>query len=159
MPFCPNCGKEVSEDMEFCPECGQRLKQGFTLEERNKYIEEFKASVEGGKPPKKTEITLRVFPIDVRGIWIYHYYDMYFTNKRIVANAVGQGENARATTMATSVFPLPVLLERMYEKKGPFSDAEQILKADKKNFAWDYKAILFRLNLRGKPAGGEALQP
>ncbi len=25
MAFCPNCGKEVSEDMEFCPKCGNRL--------------------------------------------------------------------------------------------------------------------------------------
>jgi len=25
MPFCPNCGKEVSEDITFCPGCGQRL--------------------------------------------------------------------------------------------------------------------------------------
>jgi len=25
MPFCPNCGKEVSEGVKFCPECGQRL--------------------------------------------------------------------------------------------------------------------------------------
>jgi hypothetical protein len=32
MPFCPNCGKEVSEDITFCPECGQRLKVGVTAE-------------------------------------------------------------------------------------------------------------------------------
>ena len=25
MSFCPNCGKEVSEDTKFCPECGQRI--------------------------------------------------------------------------------------------------------------------------------------
>lgn len=25
MPFCPSCGKEVSEDTKFCPECGQRI--------------------------------------------------------------------------------------------------------------------------------------
>ena len=25
MPFCPNCGKEVSEDTKFCPKCGNRL--------------------------------------------------------------------------------------------------------------------------------------
>ncbi|MBA7503107.1 hypothetical protein ES706_01714 [subsurface metagenome] len=25
MPFCPNCGKEVSEDAKFCPKCGKRL--------------------------------------------------------------------------------------------------------------------------------------
>ena len=24
MPFCPNCGKEVSKDTKFCPECGKR---------------------------------------------------------------------------------------------------------------------------------------
>jgi len=28
MPFCPRCGKEVSEDAKFCPQCGQRLKVG-----------------------------------------------------------------------------------------------------------------------------------
>ena len=32
MPFCPKCGKEVSEDITFCPECGQRLKVGVTPE-------------------------------------------------------------------------------------------------------------------------------
>ena len=25
MSFCPNCGKEVSEDTKFCPKCGKRL--------------------------------------------------------------------------------------------------------------------------------------
>jgi len=28
MPFCPKCGKEVSEDARFCPQCGQNLKVG-----------------------------------------------------------------------------------------------------------------------------------
>ncbi len=32
MPFCPNCGKEVSEDAKFCPQCGQNLKVGVTPE-------------------------------------------------------------------------------------------------------------------------------
>jgi len=26
MPFCPNCGKEVSSDSAFCPSCGSNLK-------------------------------------------------------------------------------------------------------------------------------------
>jgi len=25
LPFCPNCGKEVSEDTKFCPQCGRQL--------------------------------------------------------------------------------------------------------------------------------------
>jgi len=32
MPFCPKCGKEVSEDAKFCPQCGQNLKVGVTPE-------------------------------------------------------------------------------------------------------------------------------
>jgi len=28
MPFCPNCGKEVSMDSVFCPSCGSELKGG-----------------------------------------------------------------------------------------------------------------------------------
>jgi len=32
MPFCPKCGKEVSEDVKFCPQCGQGLKVGVTPE-------------------------------------------------------------------------------------------------------------------------------
>jgi hypothetical protein len=32
MPFCPKCGKEVSEGFTFCPECGQRLKVGVAAE-------------------------------------------------------------------------------------------------------------------------------
>jgi len=26
MPFCPKCGKEVSDEIKFCPQCGQNLK-------------------------------------------------------------------------------------------------------------------------------------
>jgi len=33
MPFCPNCGKEVSEGVKFCPDCGQRLKTVLTTAE------------------------------------------------------------------------------------------------------------------------------
>ena len=25
MPYCPECGKEVTEDSEFCPHCGAEL--------------------------------------------------------------------------------------------------------------------------------------
>ena len=25
MPFCPNCGNEVSQNDKFCPQCGNRL--------------------------------------------------------------------------------------------------------------------------------------
>jgi hypothetical protein len=32
MPFCPKCGKEVSEDIKFCPQCGQNLKVGIAPE-------------------------------------------------------------------------------------------------------------------------------
>ena len=28
MPFCPNCGTEVSEDTRFCPQCGRPLAIG-----------------------------------------------------------------------------------------------------------------------------------
>ena len=34
MPFCSNCGKEVSEGVKFCPECGEGLKEGFTSDKR-----------------------------------------------------------------------------------------------------------------------------
>ena len=48
MPFCSHCGKELNEDAAFCPGCGQRL-MGFTPEERQKYIDELKASIEEEK--------------------------------------------------------------------------------------------------------------
>jgi len=32
MAFCPNCGKEVSEDTTFCPQCGRNLKVEVTPE-------------------------------------------------------------------------------------------------------------------------------
>jgi len=34
MPFCPNCGKEISEDMTFCPECGRQLAIGQEVKEK-----------------------------------------------------------------------------------------------------------------------------
>ena len=32
MPFCPNCGKEISRNVKFCPSCGRQLVAG--LEEK-----------------------------------------------------------------------------------------------------------------------------
>jgi hypothetical protein len=32
MPFCPKCGREVSEDTRFCPQCGQDLKVSVSAE-------------------------------------------------------------------------------------------------------------------------------
>jgi hypothetical protein len=32
MPFCPKCGKEVSDDASFCPQCGHNLKLGLAPE-------------------------------------------------------------------------------------------------------------------------------
>ena len=34
MPFCSNCGKEVSEGSNFCSNCDQGLKKGFTSDKR-----------------------------------------------------------------------------------------------------------------------------
>ena len=44
--FCPDCGKGVREGVRFCLGCWQRLRKGFTLEEREGYIEELEASHE-----------------------------------------------------------------------------------------------------------------
>jgi len=33
MPYCPNCGNEVTDEMLFCPQCGNKLatsRAGFT---------------------------------------------------------------------------------------------------------------------------------
>jgi hypothetical protein len=38
MPFCPHCGKEVSEDTGFCPECGRPLALDDLGRVDNKYI-------------------------------------------------------------------------------------------------------------------------
>ncbi|MFC1926848.1 hypothetical protein ACFLWV_03765, partial [Chloroflexota bacterium] len=38
-----------------------------------------------------------VFPIDVGGTFFSHYWDMYFTDKRIVTNFVGRGVFPRST--------------------------------------------------------------
>jgi hypothetical protein len=61
MPFCPHCGKEVSEGIKFCPECGERLKKEFTPEEKAQYIQELEASDKEEKPterPKRTKSQL-----------------------------------------------------------------------------------------------------
>lgn len=57
MPFCANCGTEVSEGIKFCPECGERLKKEFTPEEKEKYIQELEASVKKEKPAEKAKTT------------------------------------------------------------------------------------------------------
>jgi len=67
MPFCPKCGKEVSEGIKFCPECGERLKEGFTSEEREKYIQELEASVEEEKPAKKAKTTKKQLRVGIVG--------------------------------------------------------------------------------------------
>lgn len=36
MPFCPNCGTEVSEDTQFCPECGRPLAIGQAVKGKSK---------------------------------------------------------------------------------------------------------------------------
>lgn len=55
MAVCPNCGKEVSDDVSFCPNCGERLKK-FTAEERQKYIRELDASAKE-KPVNQRRLT------------------------------------------------------------------------------------------------------
>ncbi len=57
MPFCPHCGKEVSEGIKFCPECGERLKKEFTPEEKEKYVQELEASAKEEKPAEKPKRT------------------------------------------------------------------------------------------------------
>jgi len=36
MPFCANCGNEVSEDVSFCTDCGNRLKIGSKSETQSR---------------------------------------------------------------------------------------------------------------------------
>ena len=36
MPFCPNCGKELSEDTRFCPECGRPVAAGPVVKRERK---------------------------------------------------------------------------------------------------------------------------
>jgi hypothetical protein len=66
MPFCPNCGKEVSEGVAFCTNCGQGLKKGFTPEERQQYIEELKASTGEQKRIEGARLAKRKYAIDDR---------------------------------------------------------------------------------------------
>ena len=102
------------------------------------------------------ERILGVFPIDVRG-WVYDFYDMYFTDKRIIANLVGHGGYARARGKIGTLFSWGGVLEygiirplAKRKEKGPFLDAEQILKVDKNNFAWDYQNDIRSIKFRKK---------
>ena len=51
MPFCPNCGKEVSKDTKFCPECGKPLTE--TRGEQTATSALYK-EVSGGQQGKRT---------------------------------------------------------------------------------------------------------
>jgi len=37
MPFCANCGKEISKDTKFCPESGRQLTIGQDVTEKATY--------------------------------------------------------------------------------------------------------------------------
>jgi type II secretory pathway pseudopilin PulG len=51
MPLCINCGKkEVKEGVWFCPDCSGRLEKRFTREERQKHIQEPRASTRERRP-------------------------------------------------------------------------------------------------------------
>jgi len=101
-----------------------------------------------------------VFPIDIRGAWLCCFYDMYFTNKRIVAHFVGRGLYSRAT----SKFLIPIVMGGLLDllvirplmkndQVGPFSDAEQILKADRRNFTWNYQTDIRSIELKAHLTG------
>jgi len=113
------------------------------------------------------ERILAVFPIDIHGFF-YDFYDMYFTDRRILANSVGRGNFPRAQGKSILFAGLLGLLEYgvlrpLAEQKDhvPLSDPEQILKAHKKNFAWDYrndiKSIRFK-NKTGWATGGRVME-
>ncbi len=71
MSVCPNCGKEIAGDELFCTQCGWRLKRGFTVDERQKYIEELEAYVrqqkEGESDQKRRDAEQREAD---RALWL-----------------------------------------------------------------------------------------
>jgi hypothetical protein len=106
-----------------------------------------------------------VFPIDVGGLsqWLMHYYDMYFTDRRIVANFTGRGIMARSTNKIL----IPIggwidwfIVRPMYkrEKQEQSSDLENILKSDEHNFTWDYQKDIKSIEFK-KHIGGLAAPP
>lgn len=98
-----------------------------------------------------------IFPIDVRGLAVYDHYDMYFTDKRIVANLVGRGLYERARGKISTLLSAGGVLEygiirplAKREQKGHFLDVDQILKAGEKNFSWDYQIDIESIKLKKK---------
>lgn len=97
------------------------------------------------------EKVLGVFPIDQsigQGLW-FNFYDMYITDKRILGQFVGSGIFTRPPAKINLLF-LPIFLCLLVleffvirpltaRKSSVASDnLEQIPKADKNNFVWNY---------------------
>ncbi len=53
MVICTHCGRQTDGSLEYCPDCGQRLKEGFTPEERERYLRDLRASTDEEKSRKK----------------------------------------------------------------------------------------------------------
>lgn len=103
------------------------------------------------------EKLLGVFPIDIYATMLYDFYDMYFTDRRVVANAVGRGLYPRAIGNLV-VLVMGGLLDygiirpllAKHQDKTRLPDMEQVLKAHKGNFEWDYQKDIQSVKLRKK---------
>jgi hypothetical protein len=65
--FCPDCGKGVREGVRFCLGCWQRLRKGFTLEEREVYMEKLEASHEATPENTSGQGDSSIVPEAVKG--------------------------------------------------------------------------------------------
>lgn len=57
MPYCPNCGAEIKEEMTFCPKCGASLKieEPVDWRERRRVLREERREARRSEKEEKTE--------------------------------------------------------------------------------------------------------
>jgi hypothetical protein len=91
------------------------------------------------------ETIVGVHPLDLRGTWAFTCYDVYFTNKRLIASFLENRSMSRfwghKVLMAGYNIADAAIIAPLTRRPDEISamNAEEILKADKRNFAWDYE--------------------
>jgi hypothetical protein len=92
----------------------------------------------------ENETIVGVHPLDLRGGWGWTCFDVYFTNKRMIASFLENRSISRfwghsVLMVQYKILDAAVVAPLTKRADGVSSaDPEEIFKADKRNLSWDY---------------------